>query len=301
MVMLKWTKEKIIKFIENEGYKFIKFIKYDSSHSKILIQCEKSHEPYEVKFYSFSQGRRCNKCRSEKSVIRYKFNYEYVKSYIESFGYTLMSDDYINNRTKLTFKCDKDHVYETTFDTFKSGRRCRKCSGSKKHTIEEVKEYAREFQYEVLSTNYKDNKHKLIFMCSKFHIFKMNFNHFKSGIRCPHCKESKGEVAVAMVLDDHNIKYEKWFTFKDCRNIKPLPFDFYLNDYDILIEYDGELHYKKSDFHGGENGLKKQQYRDEIKTKYCKDNNIPLIRIPYWEFDNIEEIIIQGINKMSLK
>ena len=70
-----------------------------------------------------------------------------------------------------------------------------------------------------------------------------------------------------------------------------MPFDFYLPDYNTCIEYDGELHYKAVDYFGGDDALGNTKCRDEIKTQYCKENNIKLIRIPYWEFDNIEEIL----------
>ena len=59
-----------------------------------------------------------------------------------------------------------------------------------------------------------------------------------------------------------------------------------------LIEYDGEQHYKFiKHWHGDEEGFKLQQLRDKIKTEYCKNHNIKLIRIPYTEFDNIEQIL----------
>ena len=74
-----------------------------------------------------------------------------------------------------------------------------------------------------------------------------------------------------------------------------MPFDFYLPDYNICIEYDGELHYKSIDFYGGEEELMKQQNRDNIKTQYCKDNNITLIRIPYWDLNNINKILSENL------
>ncbi len=56
-------------------------------------------------------------------------------------------------------------------------------------------------------------------------------------------------------------------------------FDFYLPEYDILIEYDGIQHVKPFDIWGGEEGLKLRQYRDKLKTQYAIQKDIPLIRI----------------------
>ena len=83
----------------------------------------------------------------------------------------------------------------------------------------------------------------------------------------------------------YNIKKKK--TFKGCKSKKLLQFDFYLPKYNILIEYDGIQHYKPVGFFGGKKEFKETQMRDNIKNKYCKDNNINLIRIRYDE--NIEE------------
>lgn len=81
---------------------------------------------------------------------------------------------------------------------------------------------------------------------------------------------------------------EKWFS--DCRDINPLPFDFYLPNSNQIIEFDGKQHFDQSSlfYH---TTLSDQKSHDEIKNKYCKDNNIGLLRIPYWEINNINSIL----------
>lgn len=113
------------------------------------------------------------------------------------------------------------------------------------------------------------------------------------GNGCPQCSESKGEKEVRNYLNNNRIIYVPEYKFHDCRNILPLPFDFYLPDYNVLIEYDGIIHYK--DKFNDPNEFKLVKKRDKIKTKYCKDNNIKLIRIPYWEFNNIEKILTKEL------
>lgn len=83
-------------------------------------------------------------------------------------------------------------------------------------------------------------------------------------------------------------------------------FDFYLPDYNLFIEYDGEQHYKVPRYVGDNNDaniriLKNTQIRDEIKNKYCEDNGINLLRIPYWESKNIEEIIDNHLQRLNEK
>ena len=118
-----------------------------------------------------------------------------------------------------------------------------------------------------------------------------NFN--KGKARCPECgKRYKGEEEIEKILIKYEITYEREYRIDDCRDSKSLPFDFYIPSLNMCIEYDGEQHFKlNSHFNKTEEDLKGTQKRDNIKTQYCKDNNINLLRIPYWEFKNIENIL----------
>ena len=98
------------------------------------------------------------------------------------------------------------------------------------------------------------------------------------------CLKSKGEEKIKLILQQHNIIYEQEKTFSDL----PLKrFDFYLPDFNLLIEYDGQQHYHSNGGWSNEENLKNVQQRDKEKNEYALSHNIPLIRIPYWERDNI--------------
>lgn len=98
-------------------------------------------------------------------------------------------------------------------------------------------------------------------------------------------------------LENRKIDYESQWIFQDCKNIFPLPFDFFIPNKNTCIEYDGEHHFipvvrsKSMTIEQAKENLKNIQFRDKIKTDYCKSNNIKLIRIPYTEFNNIEKIL----------
>ena len=98
-------------------------------------------------------------------------------------------------------------------------------------------------------------------------------------------------------LAKNNIEFIEQHRFDDCRNLLPLPFDFYIPSLNLAIEYDGEQHFKlNSCFNKTEKKLREVQKRDNIKTQYCKENNINLLRIPYWEFKNIGNILNKTFN-----
>ncbi len=82
-------------------------------------------------------------------------------------------------------------------------------------------------------------------------------------------------------FSSQNIKFVSEYKFDNCRNIKPLPFDIYLCDFNILIEADGIQHFETNIYFDKSNSLEYRQNNDSIKNTFCKDNNIPLLRIPY--------------------
>ena len=100
-------------------------------------------------------------------------------------------------------------------------------------------------------------------------------------------RRSKGELIIAKMLYDNNIPFEQEKVMFQYSNKRYARFDFYINN-QYLIEYDGETHYQ-CNLHGwhDQNQLKAQQERDAIKNQWCKDNNIPLIRIPYTHLKDI--------------
>ena len=103
------------------------------------------------------------------------------------------------------------------------------------------------------------------------------------------CIKSQGESKIKNILLQNDIIYESQKTFEDCRfpDTNMLArFDFYLPEYNVLIEYDGQQHYNytNSGWNTEENFLKTQN-RDKYKNEWCKNNNIKLIRIPYTDFN----------------
>ena len=103
-------------------------------------------------------------------------------------------------------------------------------------------------------------------------------------------------MKIEKYLKENDIKFINQKTSPKCKGkIKFLPFDFYLPEHNICIEYDGEQHSKPKSCFGGTIQFQKTQHNDNIKTQYCKDNNIELLRIPYTNFNNIETILNESI------
>ena len=103
------------------------------------------------------------------------------------------------------------------------------------------------------------------------------------------CLNSKGEALIAILLSQLNISYKQQYIFPDCltENGHPCRFDFAIIENEqikCLIEYDGIQHYIEN---GNFGSLEQNQKRDQIKNTYCEKHNIPLLRIPYWEYQQL--------------
>jgi hypothetical protein len=99
---------------------------------------------------------------------------------------------------------------------------------------------------------------------------------------CPKCKSnnhSSGERTIADYLTQYNYSFIEQHRFPECKDQFPLPFDFYLPHHNACIEFDGIQHHQIVEFFGGTEGFKKRQLHDQIKTDYCKNNGLHLIRI----------------------
>lgn len=116
-------------------------------------------------------------------------------------------------------------------------------------------------------------------------------------LSCGCMTRSKGEIIVQEVLDECKIKYINQYKFDDCKNERRLPFDFYLPENNVCIEYQGKQHFQVVDYFGGEQGFKERQRNDLIKKNYCNDKHIPLIEINYGETkENIRNTILNVLN-----
>ena len=102
---------------------------------------------------------------------------------------------------------------------------------------------------------------------------------------------SIGENNIALLLKQNDIIFYQEYSFSE---IPKMRYDFYLPDYNRLIEFDGKQHYGIVDFFGGEEEFLRRQKNDNIKNEYAISHNIDLVRIPYWERDNITLNMILG-------
>jgi predicted Zn-ribbon and HTH transcriptional regulator len=288
---VKHSYEYVKDYIESFGYKLLSD-EYKNSRTKLLVECPEGHK-YEVTFYNFKNSNsRCPECA--------KYSYEEIKEYIEGFGYKLLSTEYINNKSKLLLQCPNGHKWKTKYNDFQQGHRCSYCNGNPKYTYEEIKEYIESFGYKLLSDEYKNSRTKLLVECPNGHIWETKYNSFQQGSRCPICNVSKGEQRIIDWLNKNNIEYIYEKTFEELLGINNglLSYDFYLPKYNLLIEYQGNYHDGTAG-NQSEKELETQQEHDRRKRLYTRKNNIQLLEIWYWDFENIEKILSDTLEEVQ--
>lgn len=277
------------KYIESYGCKLLDK-DYKNNSIKLHIKCH-CGENFYMSLAKFKINKKCLSCKKLEHKTK-KHSYSYISNFIENYNYKLISDTYEGADKKIIVQCPNGHPeYSVKFSNFHSGKRCPYCSNNKAMTLDEVKMYLMEFNYQCLSDVYKNQKQKLNIVCDNGHNISMTIRELKTGCRCKICGMSKGERRIKEFLDNNHIKYsynEEYFRDLLSPLGNPLKPDFIIPNLKIWIEYDGEFHYEMV---YNECGHDKVVIYDKLKDEYAKKHNWKLIRIPYWEFDNIEDIL----------
>lgn len=294
--------------IHKNKYDYSK-VKFTKISEKICIIC-----PIHGEFFQLGNdhlvGHGCKLCgfkRPKEEILRKQneFIIKAIEIHGDKYDYSLV--EYKNCDTKVKIICKEHGIFEQSpYSHVKSKNGCPKCAGLNLNTEDFIKlckkVHGNDYNYDLV--NYIDCYHKVKIKCNTCNLIfdAIPSAHSRCKTGCPQCNKSKGEIEVGNWLRKRNINFIPQKTFKNCiGRTRPLPFDFYLPDYNICIEYDGIGHFEPVNFRGGMS--EKEMYEeflngkrsDKTKNFFCLDNKIPLIRIPYYNVDkklkNLEYLI----------
>ena len=280
---VQYTTEEFIekaKKVHGDKYNY-SLVKYKNAKSKIKINC-KEHGVFEQGANDHLSGSGCMNCGGGYQSNTKEFIEKAKKIHGNKYNYSLV--DYKNRKTNVIIICPNHGEFEQTPATHLKGSNCIKCAlrGNTKDFIKRsIEIHGNKYDYSLV--DYKFNYKKVMIKCGKHGIFNQIPRSHLSGHGCPTCKESKGEIEVSKLLKENKISFEREFIFKECKYIKELPFDFYIKELNTCIEYHGKQHFESIKHFGGEERLKEQMIKDEIKRNFCKENGINLIEIAYNE------------------
>lgn len=311
-----WNKETMQKFCEDENNRYLildtKIInkKYQNQLWAFVSCPNVKHEPYWVWWNNFRQNNRCKKCDYDNKNKKMWTKEDVIKIYKENGLRILDLNQWIHVDSPIDVDDEFGYKYSISISNLKHyGKSDYKFSPKNKFTLYNINNFCKinKPEYNLVSREYRTIKNYYYFKYSgefkdnKTHnrYFMATLDYFVNG-KCSHpdiTTISSYEDSVELFLIKNKIIFEKQKRFKDCRYKKPLPFDFYIKNINLCIEVDGQMHTNSIDFFGGDASLKSIQKRDNIKNDYCLKNNIKLLRIPYWEFDNdnYKQILINNI------
>jgi hypothetical protein len=270
----------------------------DSKHVNIL--CHK-HGIFSIRPSDLIYGRSCKLCNVVGKKIS---NYvdktdEFIKKAYYKFGnkydYSLVKYG-VDNKDKVNIICKEHGIFSQSPNSHLRGFGCIYCN--RITNVDFMKKLPNIFKlkYNYKNLEIKSTAQKIKLFCKKHGYFYIKVSSHLSGGDCQKCKSSKGENLIISFLDDNNIGYIYQHSFIDCFHIKALRFDFYIESLNLCIEYDGQQHFNPVSIFGGLESLNKQIDMDIIKNEYCLSKNIRLLRIPYYDFNKINDILKEWIN-----
>lgn len=299
-------KEKVLA-IYDEKYVF-HWEDYKCNTSLIRVEC-KLHGEHKVSVYSILHGGACGYCNGRL----------YPKDWIKN-AKAVHGDKYVYDESKppqvksdrIRYKCPIHGWQESRYDCHvdqKCG--CPACAGysnilsteqRKANWVKRCKKkYNDRFDYSQFV--YVNNDTKGLVTCKEHHYSYMitPWGHLRGAGGCPFCTGSEGEVHIRTWLENHHINFVPQYPIPNenlfCKR-QHLMIDFYLPDYRMFIEMNGEQHYKYiACFHQDSWTFEDQQIRDESLRQYSKRHNVRLLVIKYNEIKNIPKILSAALIK----
>lgn len=299
--MINVSPEIFKKEIEEDG-KITLLSEYQSMRTKIDCKCNQCGFEWSAIANNLKRGSRCPKCAKKKLFKKRTFTQEQFKERAaQNYPEIEIQGEYFNQDSFVDCVCKKcKKSFQVWANSILSGKikqicpYCRTDARKTRLTNEEFVERVKEIHPDIqILGNFTTTREKIKLKCNKCgYIWECRanlllFNH----CGCPQCKESKGEKRISNWLNKHKFVFLRQYKFNECKDKRPLPFDFFLPELNVCIEYDGQQHYTPFSYFNGDEKLKYTQYHDSIKNLFCENNNIKLIRISYLEYNKIEDIL----------
>lgn len=281
-----------------------------SRNTQVDYNCDFCNTPIKVRKSQYEMAINQDKklfCSKECANNFQKPKWDDITSLFESRGYILISEKYINAKTKLEYICPEHKEYGSqyiTYNNLKCGFGCKYCgiektANSRRLPFEKVKEIFARHDMILLEQNYINANTPMGYICKHHKEFGVQYMALSNAYKqyCPYCNVIKGEEKISQYLVDNNIQFTLHKSYDDLRGLGggKLSYDFYLPNFNLLIEYQGEQHERPVELFGGSEQFDIQNEHDRRKKEYAKTHNINLLEIWYYDFKNIEDILNKKI------
>lgn len=327
LIEVKWN-NLTKRWYEDKGYVFTKqydifYVKPEdltpSTRRKVKVECDCCGKIYELAYADYLKNIKsggyvaCNKCKGKKignTVIQNNAAsaIEAFNNYCDKKGYIPITTEetYAGVKGKAEFICPIHGKQKITYATTLVFGGCPKCgietnTDHRRLSIDKARKYIESLNNNIwLNPGEYINEHEKNLKircgsCGKTYVTRMTAYKYINTGKCPVCgqKRSRAEYRIATFLEKNNINFIQEKYFEDCKDKQALLFDFYLPDYNLCIEFDGQQHFEPK---FGIDSFVTTKLHDAMKNNYCRWNKIDLLRISYLEGNNIERIISEKLN-----
>lgn len=281
--------------------------KYTGTKNKIHTICNVCGYQWYPIPSNLYKGHGCPNCTKHGKIS----HDEFVKKMADVNPNLTILGEYVNHHSIILYKCNKcEQEHSARAGNLLEGHGCPYCFGryriKGKNDLASVRpDLVKYFLNPNICNSISVHSQKKVDLkcdiCGK--TVTMVVDKFTArGFHCPCCNGSKGENKISLFLSAQEITYVEQKRFQSLRGIggRPLSFDFYLPEYKLLIEYQGKQHYSPVDLFGGEEQFKIQKEHDKQKRFFAEINNYHLLEIPFWEYNNVDSIILSELERLRI-
>ena len=308
-----WTTDQAKKFLEPYGVELLSDLE-----EYVAIKCIKCKKII-VRNWKILKGKKgfhCKDCAHSITTDSVKITNRQFMERVQSYNEYIVKSDFISLDSDIDIEhpCGHARTHKAGY-VYRGISKCKICSEEKRAknhmlTIEYCINWIEtNTDLKLLSTEYKGKSSKLDFECSCGEVFSRTFEVLEGGsIKCKRCtkKQSYNETVIEDFLRSVGLNYKTEVGFDGLKGLKggALRYDFAVYNKSgqiaCLIEYDGELHFISTEYHGGDERLQANMAHDKIKDDFAVNNNIPLLRIPYWKSDFLDHILLDWLIGIGL-
>ena len=278
---------------------------YKNLQTRTAFECTRCKNVWETSPASVLHGTKCPKCAiKDLSLGQRKDKDKVLDEIYKKNPQVRVIGEYVDTCTKVKTECLKcGHQWMVIPEKLVYGRGCPVCANKERGLKSRTNPDEFRMRLHQINPNitlvdtYEKNTTAITVACNfcnkSFIAMPIDLLYGKT---CPTCfPRSKGERKICEALLRMGIDYQQQKTMDDCKYVALLSFDFYLPEYDMMIEYDGEQHFYPIERFGGEDALKKNKIRDKIKDTWCENHGVKMLRIPFWEYGNIDTILSEEL------
>lgn len=299
--------EDVLAIVESKGGRILEEnrVLYVNVRTEYLTNCPNGHQ-WNATLDKLVRDHWCGRC------VPHKFSLDDVRNILSAKGFTLLSDEYFGMKHPLKMICARGHHLDKAFFLVRYARGCMECydaserGQSTRLDLEHYQEAAALKGYECLEEERPLNTQTPVrWRCDRLHEWEVSYSNFvHNNTYCPECMriehQSKLEKQLHDCLKAAGYKFETQKRYIDLVDVKQLSYDvcfsFSIDGVlfiTVLIEADGEQHYRPVEFFGGAEQFEVQKRHDRMKDEYCIRNNIALVRIKFDQ--DVAEALTTGL------